>query len=118
MRAEMSKADIERLADEVATKAWAERGYDFAERALGDRERALADWRQMIRLLLQALREPTDGMLEAARQTPGIREIDAMISFNAARNRSHVLKWDERGEPAPLSQAFTAMIDHLLDESE
>lgn len=62
---------------------------------------------------LQALKHPDEGTVEAMSQTSGMKEVDGMIAFCAARNRAHVLGYRARGEEAPLIQAWKAAIEHI-----
>lgn len=65
--------------------------------------------------ILAELRTPDEAMIEAGGATPGMKEIDNMVTL--AANRGRFLGWSERGEPPPLSQAFTAAIDHIRGSS-
>lgn len=66
------------------------------------------------RAALEALKGLDASTIEAMTATAGMKEVDAMIGFCAARNSGHVLGWSGRGEDLPLVQAWTAGLDHIL----
>lgn len=70
--------------------------------------------RHIVRVILIALREPREGMIEAMSNTAGAHNVNTLLSWAAAHG--HSLRWKENGDPPPLTQAFTAAIDSILEE--
>lgn len=67
-----------------------------------------------VRAVLQAIRTPSEGMLEAAAETPGMKAAsDAMVMHQA---RGYGFAEGSFDAGSPLHQAWTAMIDQLLEE--
>lgn len=65
---------------------------------------------------VEAMREPTEAMCEAAQGTPGVQAIDKMLLW-AHVHGEHLP--EEHHEPnSPLQQAWRAMIQSALDEPQ
>lgn len=71
------------------------------------------DVNRVIASILEPLKHPDEGMVEAMGQTPGMKEVDEIIAFCAARNSAHILSYMARGEDAPLIQAWKAAIEYI-----
>lgn len=73
---------------------------------------------KLARRILEIIRTPTESQLQAAANTPGMREVnDVCMAAFARRLSSPGLRYQERGEPPPLVQAWQAMIDDILGEA-
>ena len=62
---------------------------------------------------IEAIREPTEAMIEAAAATNGMKAVDSMITL--AFVHGHKLSPDD---PPPLLQAWHAMIDEALRDGQ
>jgi len=72
-----------------------------------------------VRAALEFIRTPTPGMVAAAMATPGMKEVEGMIVAASVRQLSAPgLRWKERGEPPPMEQAWTAVVDYILGGGE
>lgn len=76
-----------------------------------------AYWLQSAKVCLTALLDLDEGTVEAMSKPDAVREVDAMIGSNAARN-GYRLGWADRGEEPPLVQSFKAAIQHIINEGE
>lgn len=71
-------------------------------------------WRRVVRAVLTELREPTEAMIRAADDTPGIQAVDNCIVISKAHGIG--LPEEHQSPNSPLQQAWRAMIDSLLAE--
>lgn len=69
---------------------------------------------EVARAVLQAIREPSEGMVAAAADTPGMKAVAAQVSMQAARG--YPLPPESCADGSPLEQAWKAMIDAALAE--
>lgn len=75
--------------------------------------------RAQVRAVLQAIRTPTPGMIGAMMATPGMKEVQDVLTATFARQlASPGLRYEERGEEPPLVQAWQAGIDYILKGGE
>ena|ERR1700761_977255 len=72
---------------------------------------------QSVKAVLTALLDLDEGTVEAMSTPAAVKEVEAMIGFNAARN-VYRLGWSDRGEEPPLVQSFKAAIQHVINEGE
>lgn len=86
----------------------------YAESCAPTSERGPFIWKHRValaRLGIEALREPTDAMLAAAK--PALADVEGLIAVASARGA--VLRWTD--DKSPLWHAWQAMIDEALNET-
>lgn len=72
--------------------------------------------KDIVVMVLREVRVPDEGMMEAGTDVPAMKECDAAVTVAAIHGTK--LTWAEKCEPPPLSQSFTAMIDHILKDND
>jgi len=68
------------------------------------------------RAVIEAIREPSEGMVAAAAATPGIREVDGLLKV--ANSMGQIISPAALTTGSPVEQAYQAMIDALLEEGK
>jgi hypothetical protein len=79
-----------------------------------DIDGALESWKILVRAVLQAIREPSEGMMSAAAETPGMKAASATMVLQQARG--YPLDPAAFVDGSPLEQAWRASIDAALSE--
>jgi hypothetical protein len=74
----------------------------------------IASWSILVRAVLQAIREPSEGMMSAAAETPGMKAASATMVLQQARG--YPLDPAAFVDGSPLEQAWRASIDAALSE--
>jgi hypothetical protein len=93
-------------------------GEPIAWEALNRESFLITLYMEQARAAIEAMAEPTAAMEDAAGDTPGIREVNGLVTLHAGRMGGSGLGWRARGEETPLRQAWKAMINAALSEND
>jgi hypothetical protein len=99
----MDKETVERVRDAIV----AELGVNLGEQG------AAEHWDRVARAAILALREPTEAMIAAAAETPGMKAANSAMELHQARGYGFAEGSFDGG--SPLEQAWKAMIDVASD---
>lgn len=104
---------VERVARAISPKPW-------DQMSRNDRRNAMITAGLAIKEISAAgytivPREPTEAMLKASAETPGMQEVNGAIAFAAAHN--WFLQWQDQGAEAPIIQSWRAMTDAALTDN-